>query len=804
MKVRSMRLANPVTRRLLVFASVVLVLLLAGGPFQTSLWPPGGGSQSTLRLSGRPAAGVLPPRLASLAGAGVSIFDEQVGFTLTQDMVGLSYNVTAIKQTDIASGFGPAYLLNGLTTSGYWYQVGLSWNWDPGNVPGTGFNMVFEVFNSRGDSIFPLTGGGGVDTFSGPVNQGDVVLLALAFSDGKVTMSAFDWNTGSSASEKYNAQGATTFVGLPGSIADSNGFFSGLMTEWYHSSKYLGNENEVIYSNTQMIVASAWMWADEFGCSNTQCNNASILFSDNTSSPIPFTNPNELHEFASNGTSEFSNAFDVITGALSPISTPFFAMTPSVIDAGQAAHVRIAVTWDGGSPPYLVALFGETTGSCAGTNVTKLQLGVNPISTFGTSVMFNATATASEPDFCARITDNSTPQSAANSTVALKVRPSVFAAVIPPSSTIIRGSSLTLIAVPSNGTSPYSYQWYTGPSCGNPITGQTSSTFDTGAILNTTSFSVMVKDGSEGVPPATFCGNSRVVVGTLAVSCNPVNVPVGTATVCSAKISSSSRGTVTWTSDGAGVFSSETCKLSVGSCGVKYTPTTAVKNIVTVNASLVGISRTAPTTGTLALDVTPRVSLVAVSCSSTTFILSPSKSVTCRARISGYSPSGEVNWFSTGGSGNVTLNASTCVIIKGTCSITLKGITAGGVDLSANYLGDANNLLSNNTIGLIIRPTRTTLAVSCTPASVRVHDSLECTAILKGSFGQVQGETVTWTVASLGGSTTPSSLNCILSLQESCSVTLTGLTAGKATVVARYVGDNDNGACLKSYQIKIT
>jgi hypothetical protein len=204
------------------------------------------------------------------------------------------------------------------------------------------------------------------------------------------------------------------------------------------------------------------------------------------------------------------------------------------------------------------------------------------------------------------------------------------------------------------------------------------------------------------------------------------------------------------------------------------------------------------------LDVTSRASLTTISCSSTTFMLSPSRTIACRARVSGYSPAGRVTWISTGDSGNVTMGASNCILAKGICSVTLKGIVAGGVNLSASYMGDGNNLPSNNTIVLTIRPARTTLAVSCTPTLVRVGGSLKCTAVLKGSFGQVQGETVTWTAVSLGGSTTASSLSCTLSSQESCSVTLTGLTAGKATVLARYVGDNNNGASLKSLQIKIT
>jgi hypothetical protein len=65
------------------------------------------------------------PALASVATPN---YDEQIGATFTQDVAALTYNVTAVAQTD-SDGYGPAYILNGLTSAGYWYQVGLSWHW---------------------------------------------------------------------------------------------------------------------------------------------------------------------------------------------------------------------------------------------------------------------------------------------------------------------------------------------------------------------------------------------------------------------------------------------------------------------------------------------------------------------------------------------------------------------------------------------------------------------------------------------------------------------------------------------------
>src|SRR5439155_24584854 len=54
------------------------------------------------------------------------------------------------------NGYGPAYLLNGLGSTGYWYQIGLSYDWPyvaGGYNPG--FAMIYEVFSFTGASVFP-------------------------------------------------------------------------------------------------------------------------------------------------------------------------------------------------------------------------------------------------------------------------------------------------------------------------------------------------------------------------------------------------------------------------------------------------------------------------------------------------------------------------------------------------------------------------------------------------------------------------------------------------------------------------
>lgn len=64
----------------------------------------------------------------SAALAPTAVYDEQIGATFTQNFTSLAFNVTAVEQTDPVSNDGPAYLLNGLASSGFWYQVGVSWN----------------------------------------------------------------------------------------------------------------------------------------------------------------------------------------------------------------------------------------------------------------------------------------------------------------------------------------------------------------------------------------------------------------------------------------------------------------------------------------------------------------------------------------------------------------------------------------------------------------------------------------------------------------------------------------------------
>ncbi|MFH0896825.1 MAG: zinc ribbon domain-containing protein [Candidatus Bathyarchaeota archaeon] len=268
-------------------------------------------------------------------------YDVQLGMTFTQDHPSLAYNVTAVAQSD-TYGYGPAYLLNGVSNLGYWYQVGVAYNWPYKNKGGytSGFNFVYEVFDSGGKSVFPV-GGGGLLSFSGYVNSGDLVLLTLFFSSGNVVMYAKDWNTGAIASTTYGGKGATYFMGFSSSTQNKNQFFTGLMTEWYHVNPNSGSEQKVTYSNYGSPLSSAWMWIDEWDPSNP---NWSGTWSDYTPSPVQYSSdPNQLRSFTSHNFTVASNAFEFITGYVGE-ATPVAGPYPFIPIIGVAVTVVTIIT----------------------------------------------------------------------------------------------------------------------------------------------------------------------------------------------------------------------------------------------------------------------------------------------------------------------------------------------------------------------------------------------------------------------------------------------------------------------------
>lgn len=282
-------------------------------------------------------------------------YDQQIGTTFTQNFSSLAFNVTAVAQAD-ANGYGPGYLLNGLTAQGFWYQVGVSYHWplsDGTYLPGFGFS--YEVFGPAGKSVYPLGGGAGLENFSGSIRSGDSVLLSLTFSGSSVQMRASDWNTGAIARESFSSNGSTQFVGQTYGPGNVHGFFTGLMTEWYHSAAYSSNQQEVSYTEYSVPLTSAWLWIDEFNSATPN----SPLFVKQTPGPVALYE-GRLYPFAASGLTSYMSANEFITGMLSSTSSSRITLAPA-LSGESGANFSLAYT-----------LAGQALTSTIGSGVTLI------------------------------------------------------------------------------------------------------------------------------------------------------------------------------------------------------------------------------------------------------------------------------------------------------------------------------------------------------------------------------------------------------------------------------------------------
>jgi hypothetical protein len=280
------------------------------------------------------------------------LYDEQAGEIFTQDFESLNVNVTATDSSN-SDGYGPSCLLNGLSNMGYWYQVGLKYNWP--YVDGSiqyGFALGYDIFDPSGSHIFPTDGGGSLD-FTGSIHPGDIVSLNIYFevgNTGQVILYAHDYNTGAYASISYSSEGATKFVGSPTTAGNNNGCFTGLMTEVFYSQVYHGNSPYVPYSNHKTALNSAWLWADEF-----ESSSRTKIFSDVTNSPVIFNNNTPSHGFKSNGVTEYADAYSFITGE-KPLSINLIS-SPIIADVGTQVTLQFTSSASGGTGPYIYTLF---------------------------------------------------------------------------------------------------------------------------------------------------------------------------------------------------------------------------------------------------------------------------------------------------------------------------------------------------------------------------------------------------------------------------------------------------------------
>jgi len=288
--------------------------------------------------------------------------------------------------------------------------------------------------------------------------------------------------------------------------------------------------------------------------------------------------------------------------------------------------------------------------------------------------------------------------------------------IIAPGVFEIDSANLTGTTAPAGGS--VVYQYFTGQFCAGPATpvGAPKTVID-GIVPNSDpvefnasgsySWNAVYSGDSKNNAATSPCEPLSVghhALTTLGVACNRGQVIVGTAVICTARLSngltSLPTGQVTWTSNRPGTFSGSACALAGGRCSVRFTPT-AAGGPVTLTANYGGDANNfASPPGIQSLNVTRKASSVTVVCKPTSVPLASSSTaaaIMCTAKVKGYGDlTGEqVTWaqIQTGG-GFVSFATSTCTIAKGSCSVTMTGALKGSVTVQATYVGDTDDLVA--------------------------------------------------------------------------------------------------------------
>ena len=245
---------------------------------------------------------------------------------------------------------------------------------------------------------------------------------------------------------------------------------------------------------------------------------------------------------ASTGTPAASatSASDLVT-VNAVLATPTVSPSSPTIDSGQS--ITLTVSWFGGTPPYAVVLYSSSTGSCSsGSTLVSTNSAVS-----GTSTTFSVSPTTSTY-YCVTATDSaSSPVTTPAFTDLVTVDSALSAGAITPSAPAIKsGQSVTLTANPSGGTTPYSYQWYTGASCTAAISGATSATY-LASPTATTTYYYKVTDGANTPSTACSTGDAVTVSSTTSTTATQPTTTTTTTTTTATATRTIASGSTTQT-----------------------------------------------------------------------------------------------------------------------------------------------------------------------------------------------------------------------------------------------------------------
>ena len=385
-----------------------------------------------------------------------------------------------------------------------------------------------------------------------------------------------------------------------------------------------------------------------------------------------------------------------------PTLAPRVVLSPPAIDTGQTATLTVTVALSGGTSPYTVTLHSGSSASCASDTTVVVSTEQNPQTGLsGPTATFSMAAPSSSTYYCAVVTDSPTVTAAAtSSSVQFVVNPALSTTISPASPSVVSGKSVSLTAVPSGGTSPYSYQWYTGLICasGSAISGQTSSTY-TASPASTTAYSVRVTDSRAGASAGIACASTTVtvtaaLVPTLALS--PKGMDAGQSTTVTANVTwsgGSSPYTVTLYSGSSSGCASDTTTVTVslgsnpqtGLSGPKATFSMPAPSSSTYYCAVVKDSASTPATvptSTLLFAVNPSLGTVFLVTSPTVLDSGQSTTVTATVTWSGGTSPYTVTLYSGSSS---SCSSDTIIVSKTSVAVASATFSSLTSPLSTTY-----------------------------------------------------------------------------------------------------------------------
>ncbi len=466
------------------------------------------------------------------------------------------------------------------------------------------------------------------------------------------------------------------------------------------------------------------------GTSSTCSSDAAVSGATSaTYSPSPSTNTYycyKVTDSASTPTSATSST-DLVT--VNP-TLIFGSPTPASpkIDSGGAA-ITLTANPSGGTTPYSYQWYSGSSSTC--TSDTAISGATS--STYSASPVTNTY-------YCYKVTDSSpTPQSGYSSTDLVTVNPALLAGSVTPSApTLDQGQSVTLTANPSGGTTPYSYQWYSGSTIActsdTAISGATSSTYSA-TPSGSTYYCYQVTDSATSPTQVTSSTDRVTVNPQLSIgSVTPVSPTYyGTPITLTANPSGGTTPySYQWYSGSSAACTSDTAIPGATSATYSASPSSS-----TYYCYYVKDSASTPESG---YSFTDQVTTFTATVNPSRYSLDAGQSVSFTSTVNGGTSPYTYQWY-IGGSSTCTSDSP----ISGATSSNYGPISPGGTAYYCVQVTDAaSHVTYSPTVQVTVDPS---VSVSPTVSSTAVDVGSHVT-VSAGASGGTGSYTYSWSISS--------------------------------------------------------